>query len=148
MTWWHQWFNFVFSVITITTYDKVLVIGIRNDKKKKHKHKQCCMYAHVHFITVFNIKQKKVSRKLYKLPDREFNPGLPHYRRGYWRLYYRGLVRGEEYSNNIRYLLQHLNLLSTDAADLRVFERKVLRKIFGLVRVGDDFRIRFNSELY
>ena len=39
-------------------------------------------------------------------------------------------------------------LLSTDAAALRVFERKVLRKIFGLVRVGDDFRIRFNSELY
>ena len=31
---------------------------------------------------------------------------------------------------------------------LRVFERKVLRKIFGPVRVGDDFRIRFNSELY
>ena len=29
-----------------------------------------------------------------------------------------------------------------------MFERKVLRKIFGLVRVGDDFRIRYNSELY
>ena len=39
-------------------------------------------------------------------------------------------------------------LLSTDGAALRVFERKVLRKIFGPVRVGDDFRIRFNSELY
>ena len=39
-------------------------------------------------------------------------------------------------------------LLSTDAAALRVFERKVLPKIFGPVRVGDDFRIRFNSELY
>ena len=39
-------------------------------------------------------------------------------------------------------------LLSTDAAALRVFERKVLRKSFGSVRVGDDFRIRFNSELY
>ena len=38
--------------------------------------------------------------------------------------------------------------MSTDAAALRVFERKVLRKIFGPVRVGDDFRIRFNSELY
>ena len=37
-------------------------------------------------------------------------------------------------------------LLSTDAAALRVFERKVLRKIFGPVRVGNDFRIRFNSE--
>ena len=30
----------------------------------------------------------------------------------------------------------------------RVFERKVLRKSFGPVRVGDDFRIRFNSKLY
>ena len=39
-------------------------------------------------------------------------------------------------------------LLSTDAAALRVFERKVLRKIFVPVRVGDDYRIRFNSELY
>ena len=39
-------------------------------------------------------------------------------------------------------------LLSTDAAALRVFERKVLRKIFDPVRIGDDFRIRFNSELY
>ena len=39
-------------------------------------------------------------------------------------------------------------VLSTDAAALRVFERKVLRKIFGPVRVGDDFRIRYNSELY
>ena len=29
-------------------------------------------------------------------------------------------------------------LLSTDAAHLRVFERKVLCKIFGPVRVGDD----------
>ena len=37
-------------------------------------------------------------------------------------------------------------LLSTDAAALKVFERKVQRKIFGPVR--DDFRIRFNSELY
>ena len=39
-------------------------------------------------------------------------------------------------------------LFNTDAAALRVFERKVLRKIFGAVRVGDDFRIRFDSELY
>ena len=39
-------------------------------------------------------------------------------------------------------------LLSTDAAALVVFERKVLRKIFCAVRVGDDFRIRFNCELY
>ena len=39
-------------------------------------------------------------------------------------------------------------LLSTNAAALRVFERKILLKIFGPVRVDDDFRIRFNSELY
>ena len=39
-------------------------------------------------------------------------------------------------------------LLNNDAAAFRVFERKVLRKIFGPVRVGDDFRIRYNSELY
>ena len=36
----------------------------------------------------------------------------------------------------------------TDAAAFRVFERKVLRKIFGPVQVSDDFHIRFNSELY
>ena len=34
-----------------------------------------------------------------------------------------------------------------DAAALAVFERKILRKIFGPVRVGDDFRIRFNSDM-
>ena len=39
-------------------------------------------------------------------------------------------------------------LLSTDAAALRIFERKVLRKMFGPVRVVDDVRIRYNSELY
>ena len=33
-------------------------------------------------------------------------------------------------------------LTRNDAAVLRVFERKVLRKIFGPLRVGDDFRIR------
>ena len=41
-----------------------------------------------------------------------------------------------------------MDLLSADVAALRVFERKVLRKIFGPIRVGNDFRIRFNSELY
>ena len=46
------------------------------------------------------------------------------------------------------YGAEALTLLSTDATALRVFERKVLRKIFGPVRVGNDFRIRFNSELY
>ena len=39
-------------------------------------------------------------------------------------------------------------LLSNDAAALRVFERKIVRKIFDSVRVGDDFLIQFNSELY
>ena len=39
-------------------------------------------------------------------------------------------------------------LLSTDAATLTVFERKVLFKIFDPVRVGDNFRIRSYSELY
>ena len=39
-------------------------------------------------------------------------------------------------------------LLSTDAAALRVFKRKVLRKTFGPVRVGVDIRVRFNNELY
>ena len=42
---------------------------------------------------------------------------------------------------------RHGHALSTDAATLRVFERKVLRKIFDPVRVGDDFRIQSNSEL-
>ena len=37
---------------------------------------------------------------------------------------------------------------STDSAALGVFERKVLRKIFSPVRVGDDYRIRTNWELY
>ena len=34
------------------------------------------------------------------------------------------------------------------AVALAVFERKVLRKIFGSVRVGDDYRIRINRKLY
>ena len=38
--------------------------------------------------------------------------------------------------------------LSTDAAALMVNERKVLRKIFGPVRVCDDIRNRSNIELY
>ena len=33
-------------------------------------------------------------------------------------------------------------------AALRVFERKVLRKIFGPVQIDHDFRIRSDSELY
>ena len=43
---------------------------------------------------------------------------------------------------------KHRTLLSTNAAALRVLERKVLCKISGLGRVGDDFRIRLSSELY
>ena len=39
-------------------------------------------------------------------------------------------------------------LLKNDAAALRAFERKVVRKLFLLVRVGDDFRITYNSDLY
>ena len=39
-------------------------------------------------------------------------------------------------------------LLSTYATTLRTFERKVLRKLFGPVWVGDDFCIRSNNELY
>ena len=39
-------------------------------------------------------------------------------------------------------------LLTTDAPALRVFEKKFLRKIFGLVRVCDDFRVGSVSELY
>ena len=39
-------------------------------------------------------------------------------------------------------------LLNNYVASLRVFERKVLRKIFGPVRVGDGFCIRYNSDLY
>ena len=35
-----------------------------------------------------------------------------------------------------------------DVPALRVFKRKVLCKIFGQVRVADDFRLRYNSELY
>ena len=38
--------------------------------------------------------------------------------------------------------------ISTDVAALRVFGRRVLHKIFDSERVGDDFRIRFNGELY
>ena len=35
-----------------------------------------------------------------------------------------------------------------DAAALTILEKKVPRKILDPVRVGDDFRIRYNSELY
>ena len=35
-----------------------------------------------------------------------------------------------------------------DAAALRVFERKILRKIFGPIRVGAEFKPRMNQELY
>ena len=38
--------------------------------------------------------------------------------------------------------------ISTDKADLRVFQRKVIRTIFGPVQVGDVFRIQSNCKLY
>ena len=37
---------------------------------------------------------------------------------------------------------------ANDAAALGVFERKILRKIYGPLRVGDEYRIRMNLELY
>ena len=46
------------------------------------------------------------------------------------------------------YGAEAFTLSSTDAAALGVFERKVLRKIFDSVRVGDDYRIRTNRYLY
>ena len=46
------------------------------------------------------------------------------------------------------YSAEAWTLLSTDALALRVFVKKVLRKIYGSVRFGVDFRIRFNSTLY
>ena len=39
-------------------------------------------------------------------------------------------------------------LSSTDAAALKVFERKELYKMFGPVSVGDEWSIRTNRELY
>ena len=45
------------------------------------------------------------------------------------------------------YSAEALTLLSTDAATLRVFKRKVLRNIFGSVRVGNDYRMLSHSEL-
>ena len=45
-------------------------------------------------------------------------------------------------------LTQSLLVLNTDAATFRVFERKVLRKIFDPVRVGNDFHIQANNDLY
>ena len=38
--------------------------------------------------------------------------------------------------------------LSCDATALGVFVRKLLRKSFGPVTVGDDYRIRTNRQLY
>ena len=45
-------------------------------------------------------------------------------------------------------LLGYQNILMHRHGLLPVFKRKVLRKIFDPVRVGDDFRARFNYELY
>ena len=46
------------------------------------------------------------------------------------------------------YGAQAWTLSNTDAAALGVFVRKVLRKIFDPVRVGDDYRIRTYMEQY
>ena len=46
------------------------------------------------------------------------------------------------------YSAEAWTLLNTDAAALLLLESKVLRKIFGPLGFGADFRIRFNSELY
>jgi hypothetical protein len=35
-----------------------------------------------------------------------------------------------------------------DENKLNIFERKILRKIFGAVREGDHWRARYNNELY
>ena len=46
------------------------------------------------------------------------------------------------------YVAEAWTLSSTDAAALVVFEIKVRRKIFSPVRVGYDYRIPTNRELY
>ena len=46
------------------------------------------------------------------------------------------------------YVAEPWTLSSTDATALGVFESKVLRKIFGAVTVGDDYRTRTIRKLY
>ena len=46
------------------------------------------------------------------------------------------------------YGLEAFTLSSIIAAVLRVFESKVLRKVFGSMQVNDDFCTQPNSELY
>ena len=41
-----------------------------------------------------------------------------------------------------------MDIIKHWCSSLESIQDKVLRKIFRPVRVGDDFRIRFNSELY
>ena len=45
-----------------------------------------------------------------------------------------------------RYGPEAWTLLSTDTAALSIYKRKVQNKIFGPVRVGDDFHIRSNNK--
>ena len=40
------------------------------------------------------------------------------------------------------------NTTQADEEALAVFERRVLRTIFGPIKVGEDYRIRHNDELY
>ncbi|XP_060665609.1 uncharacterized protein LOC132797867 [Drosophila nasuta] len=54
----------------------------------------------------------------------------------------------ETINKNMGYGAEAWIVSMTDAVAFKVFERKILRKIFGPVRIGDDFRIRMNHELY
>jgi hypothetical protein len=43
--------------------------------------------------------------------------------------------------------LETWTLTKSDENSLRIFERKIQRKIYGLVQEGDTWRIRYNEEL-
>ena len=46
-----------------------------------------------------------------------------------------------------RYGSETKTLRKSDENSLRIFERKILRKIYGPVQEGDTWRIRYNEEL-
>ena len=48
----------------------------------------------------------------------------------------------------VTYGAETWTLTKSVSARLAVFERKVLRRILGAVKQGDNWRIRYNSELY
>ncbi|XP_043063419.1 uncharacterized protein LOC122319764 [Drosophila ficusphila] len=58
-----------------------------------------------------------------------------------------GLRQGDSLSL-LLYGAEAWTVTQPDAAALEVFERKILRKIFGPVCVGDTYRIKWNHELY